>query len=92
MASNNNDQQCRHVNEKLIVCIYPGCQAEDLAACRKCMLIGHQHGLYAIHSLAIRDKISEFMSVIRRKEALEQQVAEHFEEQRRLLLDKLNRE
>lgn len=80
------ESPCRHEGEELMVCIYPGCQAEDLAACPKCMLTGHQHGLFAIHSLAIRNKLSSFMSAIRKREALQQQVASHYAEQRRQVL------
>jgi hypothetical protein len=53
-----------------MVCIYPGCQAEDLAACRRCMLNTHQHGLFAIHNTAIRNKITHFMSVITKRNNL----------------------
>jgi|JI6StandDraft_1071083.scaffolds.fasta_scaffold08546_7 hypothetical protein len=75
-----------------MVCIYPGCQAEDLGACRKCMLTGHQHGLYAIHSLAIRSRLSHFMNAIRKRDELKRTVTEHYAEQRRRVLERLNQE
>lgn len=67
MNTAENEPTCLHENEEIMVCIYPGCQADDLAACRKCMLTSHQHGLYKMHSQAIRSRIGSFMNVVRKR-------------------------
>lgn len=79
MNSSNNSERCSHEGEQLMVCTFAGCKAEDLGACFKCVFTGpHQHELYAIHSLAIRNKITQVMNVIHRKNELEQLVAAHY--------------